>query len=63
MPVRINPNYCVGCNKWEWAEELVKDGVYYYHITCLERLQAGLVKPDKAMFQQLSKAFGSIEGL
>jgi len=57
MPVRINPNYCVACNKWEWDEGLVKYGAYYYHKPCLEGLQAVPIEPDKAMFQRLNKAF------
>jgi hypothetical protein len=60
MPTRVNPNYCVGCNKWEWDEELVKFGAYFYHKTCHEKLQAELAaaKPDKDIFKRLNKAFG-----
>jgi len=57
MGVRINPNYCVACNKWEWDEPLVKYGAYFYHRVCLEKLLAGVVKPDKAMFAKLNEAF------
>ena len=59
MPIRMNPNYCVFCNKWEWDGELVQYGAYYYHKACLEEAQAGIAKaePDKDMFQRLNKAF------
>lgn len=62
MPVRINPNYCVSCTKWEWDEELVVCGVYFYHQRCLDKLNAGLVSSadDAKMFRQLRKAFGRI---
>ena len=60
MPTRVNPNYCVGCNKWEWDELLVKYGAYYYHKACLEKLLVGLVKPDRDMFQRLSRTFGKV---
>ena len=57
MGIRVNPNYCVACNKWEWDDKLVPYGAYYYHRVCLERLLAGLVEPDKGLFQRLNKAF------
>ncbi len=60
MAVRINQNYCVACTKWDWDEPLVKYGTYYYHKACLEKLQAGVLKPDKAMFKKLKKAFNKV---
>jgi len=59
--VRINQNYCVGCNKWEWDITLVKDGAYYYHQICLDKLEAGVIHTDNTeMYKQLSKAFSHV---
>ena len=62
MPARINPNYCVACNKWEWDEELVMYGVYYYHQSCLNKLLAGLTPLDNKTKQRLGKAFNRLLG-
>ena len=60
MGIRINPNYCVACNKWDIT--LVKFGDYYYHQDCLDKLNAGMVKTDNtAMFKKLSKAFAKVK--
>ena len=61
MGVRRNPNYCVGCNKWEWDILLIQFGCYYYHPFCIEKLKAGVCHTNKTkMFKRLSKAFGKV---
>lgn len=61
MGIRINPNYCAACNKWEWDITLVKFGAYYYHQDCLDKLNASLCNTNDAeMFKRLSKAFGKV---
>ena len=64
MTARINPNYCIACNKWDWDITLVKFGAYFYHQGCLDKLNAGICySNDAEIHKRLSKAFGKVKAI
>jgi len=56
----ISKGKCPGCLKPNSIGNTIVFGGRTWHKTCLEKLQASIKPPDKAMFQTLSRAFNKL---
>ncbi len=58
----ISKNVCPECLKGLYTgnHEVITYGGRPWHKDCLEKLNAGIVKPDPKMFKRLNRAFNKL---